>query len=222
MRSLLDASHGRQSLQVDILKSALDWPLVDAVWSAVVARDEESTPEETREQFLKTNLAVRLAQRLRTAKKNDLARRCETAITEGNLTDARDVVERETADALEKDDLIGIANRLGNYQPPKDEKKQPIAEDADWPLLWLLRLATQLSRSGKSDKAFELVANLPEGQNLWREESYQLLAALTGKSPDAAELLLKRHRSSLIPATEKISLLRGLCYGLSTVVNAKP
>ncbi len=219
MRSLLDGATARQSLQVDILKSACDWPLLEAAWAVAVDRDDDATPEESREQFLKTNLAVRLAHRLRAAGKTDLAGRCDKSVITGSLIDARDVIERETAEALNKSELMSVADRLANYQPAKADKDQTVVEDADWPQLWLLRLATQLSRSGQSDKALELIASVPDMQKLWREEGYQLLAALIAKSPAAAESLWKKYNSSLLSATEQVAMFRGLCNGLSTVID---
>ena len=135
------------------------------------------------------------------------------------LIDARDVIERETAEALNKGELMSVADRLANYQPAKADKDQTVVEDADWPQLWLLRLATQLSRSGQSDKALELIASVPDMQKLWREEGYQLLAALIAKSPAAAESLWKKYNSSLLSATEQVAMFRGLCNGLSTVID---
>ncbi len=219
-RAALDAANARFALQTEILKAAVDWPLLDAVWHEATARSAESTPEESREDFLKTNLSVRLGQRLRAAGQANLARQCETAATNGDFTDPRDELERETAEAVAKGDVMAVAKRLATYQPTKSEGQRTSTEDSDWPLLWALRLSGRLSKSGKGDKALELIAACPD--ILWREEGYELAASFAARNLTAAESLWKKYRSSGLTPTEKIAIFRGLCAGLSTVDAAKP
>lgn len=219
-RSMLDAANARFTLQTEILKAAVDWPLLDAVWNEATARSGESTPPERREEFLKTNLSVRLGQRLRAAGEIDQARQCEAAVTAGELTDARDALQRETAATAEKGDVNAVAQRLGAYQPSKAEGAKATTEDTDWPLLWGLRLASRLAKAGKTEKAFDLVSGFRD--MLWREEGFAILAAFVAKDPAAAESVWKKYRSSLMTPTEKISIFRGLCAGLSASLAVQP
>lgn len=218
--AMFNAANARFALQTEILKAAVDWPLVDAVWNEATARSSESTPPEAREEFLKTNLSVRLGQRLRAAGEIDQARQCENAVTTGELTDARDALERETADAAEKGDVNRIAQKLGAYQPAKAEGEKVSTEDTDWPLLWELRLASRLAKAGKTEKAFDLIAGSKD--MLWREEGYEMLAAIVAKDPAAAEPVWKKYRPSLLSPTEKVAVFRGLCAGLSASLAAQP
>lgn len=219
-RSMLDAANARFTLQTEILKSAVDWPLLDAVWEEATAHSGDSTPPEAREDFLKTNLSVRLGQRLRAAGETDNARVCENAATTGELTDARDALQRETAAAVEKGDVSSVAQKLGNYQPAKADGEKVSTEDTDWPLLWELRLASRLAKAGKTEKAFDLIAGSKD--MLWREEGYEMLAAIVAKDPAAAEPVWKKYRPSLLSPTEKVAVLRGLCAGLSASLAAQP
>ena len=219
-RSIFDAANARFSLQTDILKAAVDWPLLDAVWNEATARAGDSTPPEAREEFLKTNLSVRLGQRLRAAGEVDQARQCESAVTTGELTDARDALQRETAEAAGKGEISGIADKLGAYQPAKAEGEKASAEDTDWPLLWELRLACRLAQAGQTEKAFDLVGGSKD--MLWREEGFEMLAAIIAKNPVAAEPVWKKYRPSLLSPTEKVAIFRGLCEGLSTSLATKP
>lgn len=219
-RSMFDAASVRFTLQTEILKAAVDWPLLDAVWNEATTHAGESTPLEGREDFLKTNLAVRLGQRLRAAGEIDQARQCENAVTTGELTDARDALQRETAAAAEKGDINSISQKLGAYQPAKAEGEKVSTEDADWPLLWELRLACRLARAGQTDKAFDLIGGAKD--MLWREEGYEMLTAIIAKNPAAADPIWKKYRPSLLSPTEKIAIFRGLCAGLSASLPAQP
>ncbi len=219
-RAMFDATNARFALQTDILKAAVDWPLLDAVWNEATARAGESTPPETREEFLKTNLSVRLGQRLRAAGKVDQARLCENAVTTGELIDARDALQRETANAVEKGDVNSVAQKLGAYQPAKAAGEKTSTEDTDWPLLWELRLACRLAKAGQTEKAFDLVSGSKD--MLWREEGFEMLAAIVAKNPSAAEPVWKKYRPSLLSPTEKIAIFRGLCAGLSSSLAANP
>lgn len=214
------AANERFALQTDILKAAVDWPLLDAVWNEATARAGDNTPPEAREEFLKTNLSVRLGQRLRAAGEVDQARQCENAVTTGELTDARDALQRETAEAVEKGDITSVAQKLGNYQPAKAEGEKASTEDTDWPLLWQLRLACRLAKAGQTEKAFDLVSGSKD--MLWREEGFEMLAAIVAKNPVTAEPIWKKYRPSLLSPTEKVAIFRGLCAGLSVSLAEKP
>lgn len=217
-RSLLDAANARFALQTEILMAAVDWPLVEEVWNEATLRSSASTPDESREEFLKSPLSVRLGQQLRAAGQIDRARVCESAVTAGQFTDLREAIERETAEAATKGDVATIANRLNGYPPKQDSSKPaaaPANEDADWPLLWALRLAGRLVKAGRTDKAFELVASLRDF--LAREEGYELLGNLVGNDLPQVEALWKKHRTGPLTPTEKIALFRGLCAGLTTL-----
>ncbi len=221
-RLAFDASNARFALQTEILKAAVDWPLVDAVWTEASAHSAEGTADEAREDFLKTNLSVRLGQRLRLAGKTDQARQCENFVTTGELTDVRDTLQRETAEAIQKSgDVASIAQRLAAYEFKPDEGEKVSTEDPEWTLLWGLRLACRLAKAGKTDKAFELVSGFTKDM-LWREEGYEMLAAITAKNPAAAEPIWKKYRPTLLTPTEKIAIFRGLCAGLSSSLAAKP
>lgn len=217
----VNAAKGRFDLQSELLKSAIDWPLIDSVWTEATARAAAGTPEESREEFLKSSLCVRLGQRLRAANKADQARQCETAATNGNFSDARDSLERETTTLLESGNVAAIAKLIAAHQATKstDAKPGTSLEDSDWAVLWTYRLATRLSKQGKVEKAFELIAAFDKDMGL-REEGYELLSAIAAQNPVAAEPLWKKYRPSLLSPTEKVSLFRGLCAGLSTVALA--
>jgi hypothetical protein len=221
-RSAFEAANARFALQMEILKAAVDWPLVDAVWTEASAHSAERTADEDREDFLKTILSVRLGQRLRAAGKTDQARQCENFVTTLELTDVRDTLQRETAEeALKAGDVASIAQRLAAYHFKAAEGEKASNEDPEWTLLWGLRLACRLAKAGKTDKAFDLVSGFNK-EMLWREEGYEMLAAMTAKDPAAAELLWKKYRPSLLTPTEKIAVFRGLCAGLSSSLAAKP
>lgn len=225
-RLLFDAANARFALQTEFLKAAVDWPLLDAVFTAAVTRAGDNTPAEDREEFLKTNLAVRLGQRLRVAGENDQARQCENAVTTGELIDARDVLERETAAVITvfltkgTGNINAVSQKLSAYQATKAEGEKVSTEDTDWSLLWGLRLANRLVKGKKTESAFELVTGFKD--MLWREEGFESLAALVSKDPVAAEPVWKKYRPSLLTPTEKMSLFRGLCAGLTTSLPAKP
>lgn len=219
-RLMNDAANARFALQTEILKAAVDWPLLEAVWNEATARIGDSTPPESREDFLKTNLSVRLGQRLRAAGEIDQARQCENAVTTGELTDARDALQRETAAKAERGEINGIAQKLGAYQSTKAEGEKVSSEDTDWPLLWGLRLACRLAKAGKTDQAFDLVGGFKD--MLWREEGFEMLAAILAKDPATAEPVWKKYRPSLLSPTERIAIFRGLCAGLSASLTAKP
>lgn len=226
-RSMFDAANARFSLQTEILKAAVDWPLIDAVWNEATAHAGDSTPPEAREEFLKTNLSVRLGQRLRAAGQLDQARQCENLVTTGELTDARDILQRETADLAEKGDLKDmktVAKKLGDYQPTKAAGEKASSEDTDWPLLWGLRLACRLVKSGKIDQALDLIESFSGFSEylLWREEGFEMLAAIIAKDPVTAERVWKKYRPTLLSPTEKIAIFRGLCAGLSASLPPKP
>ena len=214
-RTALDAANARFALQTEILKAAVEWSMVDAVWTEATANSTEATPEETRENFLNSNLSVRLGLRLRAAGQANQARLCETAATNGEFSDAREALERETAEATAKGDVAVVARRLVAYQPVKAEGQRTSTEDTDWPLLWALRLISQLGNAGKSDKAFELAVAFSD--KLWREEGYELAAALTVRDLNAVEPLWKKYRTSGLTPTEKIAIFRGFCGGLSAI-----
>lgn len=217
-----NAANARFALQTDILKAAVDWPLVEAVWAEASARSAENTPDEAREDFLKTNLSVRLGQRLREAGKTDQARQCENAVTTGELTDVRDTIQRETAEEAQKGgNVTSVAQRLAAHEIKPAEGQKVATEDAEWTLLWGLRLASRLVKAGQTDKAFDLIGGFTK-DTLWREEGYEMLAAMTAKDPAAAEAIWKKYRPSLLTPTEKIAIFRGLCAGLSASLNAKP
>ncbi len=221
-RSALDAANARFALQTEILKAAVDWPLVDAVWTEASAHSAEGTADEAREDFLKTNLSVRLEQRLKAAVKTDQARQCANFVTTGELTDARDTLQREAAEEAQKGgDVASVARRLAAYETKPAEGEKTSSEDPEWTLLWGLRLACRLVKAGKTDKAFELVSGFTK-DTLWREEGYEMLAAMTAKDPVAAEVLWKKYRPTLLTPTEKIAIFRGLCAGLSSSLAAKP
>ena len=222
-RLMLDAANARFALQTELLKAAVDWPLLDAVWNEATARAGDTTPPEAREDFLKTNLSVRLAQRLRAAGEVADARRCDSAVTSGELTDPRDALQRETADAIDKGvaTVNSIAQKLENYVPPKSEGEKASTEDTDWPLLWGLRLAGRLAKAGKTDKAFDLVSSFKK-ETLWREEGFEMLAAFVARDPVAAEPIWKKYRPALLSPTEKIAIFRGLCAGLSASLVTNP
>ena len=219
-RLMFDAANARFALQTELLKAAVDWPLADAVWNEATARAGESTPEESREVFLKTNLSVRLGQRLRAAGAIDHARQCENAVTTGELTDARDALQRDTEEAANNGEFNAVAQKLSAYQPTKAEGEKVATEDTDWPLLWGLRLACRMAKAGKTEQAFELVSGFKD--MLWREEGYEILAAITAKNPVAAEPIWKKYRPSLLTPTEKMAIFRGLCAGLSASLPPKP
>ena len=214
-RIALDAANARFALQTEILKSASEWSLVDAVWAEATANSADATPEETREDFLKTNLSVRLGLRLRAAGQANQARLCETAATNGEFTDVREALERETAEAWDKGDIAVVARRLVGYQPTKGEGQRTSTEDTDWPLLWAMRLISRQGTASKSEKAFEFAAAFTD--KLWREESYELAASLATRDINTVEPLWKKYRSSGLTPTEKIAIFRGLCSGLSAI-----
>ena len=214
-RTALDAANARVALQTEILKGAVEWSLVDAVWKEVAANSADGTPEETREDFLKTNLSVRLGHRLRAAGQTNEARLCETAATNGEFTDVREALERETAEAVASGDVAGAARRLATYQPAKSEGQRTSPEDTDWPLLWALRLTTRQGNAGKTDQAFDLVVTLTD--KLWREDGYELTAAIAARNVKTVEALWKKHRTGGLTPTEKIAIARGLCGGLSSI-----
>lgn len=220
-KAAFDAANARFTLQTEILKAAVDWPLVDAVWTEATARAGQNTPDDAREEFLKTNLAVRLGQRLRKAGKIDQARRCENEATTGELVDPRDALQQVTAELAEKGNVAAVAQKLITYQPPKADGERVSSEDTDWTMLWGLRLACRLAKAGKTDQAFDLVSGFKHDMT-WREEGYELLAALAGKDPTAAESIWKKYRTSLLTPTEKIAVYRGLCAGLSAALSATP
>ncbi len=222
-RLMFDAANARFALQTELLKVAVDWPLLDAVWKEATAHSVDSTPPEAREDFLKTNLSVRLGQRLRTAGEIEQARQCENAVTTGELTDARDALQRETAEAVQLKDVNvnSLAQKLETYQPAKAEGEKASTEDTDWPLLWGLRLACRLAKAGQTEQAFDLVSSF-KNEMLWREEGFEMLAAIMAKDSVAAELIWKKYRPSLLSPTEKIAIFRGLCAGLSASLIAKP
>lgn len=221
-RSAFDAANARFALQTEILKAAVDWPLVDAVWTEASAHSAEGTPDEEREDFLKTNLSVRLGQRLREAGKTDQARQCENAVTTGELADVRDTLQRETAEEVFKGgDVASIAQRLAAHEFKSAEGEKASTEDPEWTLLWGLRLACRLAKAGKTDKAFDLISGFDKDM-LWREEGYEMLAAMTAKKPAAAEPIWKKYRPTLLTPTEKIAIFRGLCAGLSSSLSTKP
>lgn len=221
-RLAFDAANARFALQTEILKAAVDWPLVDAVWTEASAHSAEGTPDAEREDFLKTNLSVRLGQRLRAAGKTDQARQCENAVTTGELTDVRDTLQRETADEVQKGgDVASIAQRLAAHEFKSAEGEKASSEDPEWTLLWGLRLACRLAKAGKTDKAFDLISGFNKDM-LWREEGYEMLAAMTAKKPAAAEPIWKKYRPALLTPTEKIAIFRGLCAGLSSSLAEKP
>ncbi|MFM9963697.1 MAG: hypothetical protein ACKV2Q_21015 [Planctomycetaceae bacterium] len=222
-RLAFNAGNARFALQTEILKAAVDWPLVEAVWTEATAHSADGTPDESREDFLKTNLSVRLGQRLRALEKIEQAQRCENAVTTGELTDVRDTMQRETAEALQAGgDVASIAQQLSAQQIKEaDGGEKVAAEDTEWPLLWGLRLACRLAKSGQTDKAFDLVGGFTKDM-LAREEGYEMLAARVAKDPVAAETLWKKYRPSLMTPTEKIAIFRGLCAGLSFALDAKP
>ncbi len=214
-RLALDGAISRFTLQTEILKSAVEWSLVEAVWSEATANSAEATPEETREDFLKTNLSVRLGRRLRAAGQDNQARLCETAATNGDFSDAREAIERETAESWSKGDVAAVARRLGSYQPAKGDGQKTSTEDTDWPLLWAMRLLSRQEPPSKSDKSFEFVAAFTD--RIWREEGYELAASLATRDINAVEPLWKKYRSSGLSPTEKIAIFRGLCSGLSAI-----
>jgi hypothetical protein len=214
-RLALDGAISRFTLQTEILKSAVEWSLVEAVWSEATANSAEATPEETREDFLKTNLSVRLGRRLRAAGQDNQARLCETAATNGDFSDAREAIERETAESWSKGDVAAVARRLGSYQPAKGDGQKTSTEDTDWPLLWAMRLLSRQEPPSKSDKTFEFVAAFTD--RIWREEGYELAASLATRDINAVEPLWKKYRSSGLSPTEKIAIFRGLCSGLSAI-----
>ena len=217
-----NAGTARFALQTEILKAAVDWPLVDAVWAEASAHSADKTPDEAREDFLKTNLSVRLGNRLREAGKTDQARQCENAVTIGELTDVRDTMQRETAAEIQKGgNVASIAQRLAAHEIKPAEGEKVATEDSEWTLLWGLRLASRLAKAGKTDKAFDLIGGFNKDM-LWREEGYEMLAAMTAKDPAAAELIWKKYRPSLLTPTEKIAIFRGLCAGLSASLSKKP
>jgi len=222
-RLMLDAANARFALQTEFLKAAVDWPLLDAVWTEATANAKDSTPPENREDFLKTNLSVRLGQRLRAAGEIEQARQCENAVTTGELTDARDALQREIADAAEKKDVnvSTLARKLETYQPAKAEGEKSSTEDTDWLLLSGLRLACRLAKAGQTEQAFDLVSSFKK-EMLWREEGFEMLAAMVAKDPAVAESLWKKYRPSLMSPTEKIAIFRGLCAGLSTSLITRP
>ncbi len=223
-RLMFDAANARFALQTELLKAAVDWPLLDAVWNEATAHSGDSTPPEAREDFLKTNLSVRLGQRLRAAGEIEQARQCENAVTTGELTDARDALQRETANAAQKKDVNvnSLAHKLETYQPAKADGGKVSTEDTDWPLLWGLRLACRLAKAGQTEQAFDLVSSF-KTEMLWREEGFEMLAAIIAKDPAAAEPIWKKYRPSLMSPTEKIAIFRGLCAGLSaSLTTAKP
>ena len=214
-RAALDAANARFALQTEILKAAVEWSMVDAVWAEATANSADATPEEMREKFLNSNLSVRLGLRLRAAGQANQARLCETAATNGEFSDAREALERETAEATAKGDVAVVARRLVAYQPVKAEGQRTSTEDTDWPLLWALRLISQQGHAGQSDKAFELAVAFSD--KLWREEGYELAAALTVRDLNAVEPQWKKYRTSGLTPTEKIAIFRGFCGGLSAI-----
>lgn len=221
-RSAFDAANVRFALQTEILKAAVDWPLVDAVWAEASAHSAEGTPDDVREDFLKTNLSVRLGQRLRAAGKTDQARKCENEVTVGELTDVRDTMQRETAEEVAKGgDLLSVAKRLASHQIRLADGERIYTEDTEWTQLWGLRLACRLAKSGKTDQAFTLIGGFTKDM-LWREDGYEVLSAMIASDPVAAEAIWKKYRSSLLTPTEKIAIFRGLCAGLSSSIAAKP
>jgi tetratricopeptide (TPR) repeat protein len=214
-RSAFDAGTARFKLQTEILMTAVDWPLVDAVWMEATAHATEGTPDEEREDFLKTALSVRLGQRLRAAGELDQARQCENAVTTGEFTDLRDSLQRETAEIAAKGENIArIAQKLGAIQASATEGSKTASDDTEWPLLWALRLACRVAKSGKTDTAFDLISGFTTDM-LAREEGYEMLAAMTAKDPAAGEQIWKKYRPSLMSPTEKIAVFRGLCAGLT-------
>ena len=223
-RSMFDAANARFTLQTEILKAAVDWPLLDAVWSEATAHIGDSTPAEAREEFLKTTLSVRLGHRVRAAGDVDQARQCENSVTTGELTDPRDTLQRETAEAVEKGDVKLAAKRLGAYEPAKAAGEKASTEDTDWPLLWGLRLACRLAKAGKTEQALDLVGNFSGFSEylLWREEGFETLAAVIAKDSAAGEQVWKKYRPTLLSPTEKIAIFRGLCEGLSASLVTAP
>lgn len=214
-RLALDAANARFTLQTEILKSAVEGSLVEAAWGEATVNSAEATPEETREDFLKTNLSVRLGRGLRAAGQDNQARLCETAATNGEFTDPRDTLERETIESWTKGDFAIVARRLIGYQPTKSEGQRTSTEDTDWPLLWAMRLLSRQEPAAKSDKAFEFAAAFTD--KLWREEGYELAASLATRDINSVEPLWKKYRSSGLTPTEKIAIFRGLCSGLSAI-----
>lgn len=214
-RLALDGAIARFNLQTEILKAAAEWSLVEAVWSEATANSAEATPEETREDFLKTNLSVRLGRLLRAAGQDNQARLCETAATNGNFADAREAIERETAESWSKGDVAVVARRLGGYQPVKAEGQKTSTEDTDWPPLWAMRLLSRQDPPSKTDKSFEYVAAFTD--KIWREEGYELAASLAARDINNVEPLWKKYRTSGLTPTEKIAVFRGLCSGLSAI-----
>ena len=143
-------------------------------------------------------------------------------MTTGELTDVRDTLQRETAEEIQKGgDVASIAQRLAAYEFKPDEGEKTSSEDPEWTLLWGLRLACRLAKAGKTDKAFDLVSGFTKDM-LWREEGYEMLAAITAKNPVAAEPIWKKYRPTLLTPTEKIAIFRGLCAGLSSSLATKP
>lgn len=216
-----DAANARFALQTELLKAAVDWPLLNAVWKEATARATANTPIENREEFLNTDLSVRLGQRLRAANKIEQARLCENAVTMNELQDTRELLQRKLATAVEKGDVLDVARQLSAYQPAKPEGARTSTEDADWPLLWGLRLACRLAKSGQTEKAFELVEGFRDNI-LWREDGFEMLSALTGTDPAAAEQTFAKYRSSSLTPTERIAVFRGLCAGLTAALSTKP
>jgi hypothetical protein len=215
-----DAANARFALQTEFLKAAVDWPLLNAVWNEANARATSETAIEYREEYLNTNLSVRLGHRLRAANKIEQARLCENAVTTGELQDAGELLRRNLAAVINKGDLLAVGRQLSAYQPAKPEGARTSTEDTDWPLLWGLRLACRLAKSGQTDKAFELVEGFRD--MLWREDGFEIVSALAGTDPAAAEKTFAKYRSSSLTPTELIAVFRGLCAGLTASLSTKP
>lgn len=105
-----------------------------------------------------------------------------------------------------------LARKLETYQPAKAEGEKSSTEDTDWLLLSGLRLACRLAKAGQTEQAFDLVSSFKK-EMLWREEGFEMLAAMVAKDPAVAESLWKKYRPSLMSPTEKIAIFRGLCTG---------
>lgn len=200
VEQLAAAAQQSTHLQGEILERAIGWGLAKPVWDIVSLRTTDDEVAK-RVNFMTTGVPAVLVEAFRRENDSENLNAVLALWKQLQQTNAPDrPVLVEIQELLAAGEAMQAARRLSDLDGVNTQRDQ-----------WAHMLAAQRVKSHGAAAAFAFIAQLDE--IILREECYELAASLAAGMGQSAEVWTQVQ--AVNPATEKVSLCRGLVAGLA-------
>jgi len=211
----LDVAAGqRLELVIALLDAAADWNLLDLAFNDVKQRFAARSAVR-HEPFGTTLLPDRLRIRFEAAGRSDTVAELRQLFTT-SPTDFSERLRQSTGERIKQGNLAAVVAAV-----IADAARRPEAilraERHDW----LLRLAARIARAGNTEAALKFIEAFNDPRStLWREQAYELTAALAARLHDDAPSVIWNH--VVAKHTEQVALLAGMLAGMRARQSTTP